>query len=178
MHRACMAAMVALLATASSAEPGSEYRGQESRDIKALSEDQVQEYLTGAGMGYAKAAELNRYPGPRHVLELADELALTADQTAQTQAVFEAMRLEAVRLGEQLVEKERELDQEFARGSIRTTALESLVSEIGELQARIRYVHLNAHLQQKALLTEHQVQRYVVLRGYGADDGGEHVHSH
>lgn len=29
-------------------------------------------------MGYAKAAELNRHPGPMHVLELADQLKLAA----------------------------------------------------------------------------------------------------
>ena len=38
----------------------------------------VQSYLSGAGMGYAKAAELNRHPGPMHVLELADQLKLAA----------------------------------------------------------------------------------------------------
>lgn len=44
-----------------SAEP---YAGQQSRDIKALSDEEMKGYLTGAGMGFAKAAELNRYPGP------------------------------------------------------------------------------------------------------------------
>jgi len=38
----------------------------------ALSVEQIEQYRAGAGMGYAKAAELNRYPGPMHVLELAD----------------------------------------------------------------------------------------------------------
>ena len=36
-------------------------------DIKALSSEEVEQYLSGAGMGYAKAAELNRHPGPIHV---------------------------------------------------------------------------------------------------------------
>ena len=37
-------------------------------------------------MGLAKAAELNHYPGPAHVLTLATELALTPDQKARTDA--------------------------------------------------------------------------------------------
>ena len=42
----------------------SPYAGQESREIKSLSPAEVDGYLAGAGMGFAKAAELNGYPGP------------------------------------------------------------------------------------------------------------------
>jgi hypothetical protein len=52
----------------------SPYTGQERREIKALSNEEIDRYLSGDGMGLAKAAELNHYPGPRHVLELADQL--------------------------------------------------------------------------------------------------------
>src|SRR4030065_1872841 len=52
----------------------SPYAGQETRGIKSLSDREVQEYLAGRGMGLAKAAELNNYPGPAHVLELSDRL--------------------------------------------------------------------------------------------------------
>ena len=56
------------------------YAGDQARDIKALSQQEVKQYLSGAGMGFARAAELNRYPGPMHVLELSDQLALTPEQ--------------------------------------------------------------------------------------------------
>ena len=59
------------------------YSAQHTRDIKALSAEEVNQYRAGAGMGYARAAELNRYPGPMHVLELAGPLALTPDQRAR-----------------------------------------------------------------------------------------------
>lgn len=52
---------------------GSPYAGQESREIKALSPDEIAALRKGDGMGFAKAAELNGYPGPRHVLDLAAE---------------------------------------------------------------------------------------------------------
>src|SRR5688572_33228087 len=48
-------------------------------NIKALSSEEVEEYLSGAGMGYAKAA----------VLELADQLKLTAEQRTATRKLME-----------------------------------------------------------------------------------------
>jgi Spy/CpxP family protein refolding chaperone len=112
------------------------------------------------------------------VLDLANELALTQEQTQQTQAMFETMKAQAVALGKQLVEKEQELDREFANGSIHAVSLQALLSDIGGLQAKIRYAHLVAHLEQKALLTQHQVQLYDQLRGYGAAHGQGHRPSH
>ena len=52
----------------------------------------------GRGMGLAMPAESNGYPGPRHVLEVADQLGLSAEQRARTQSLFDAMRGDAQRL--------------------------------------------------------------------------------
>ena len=152
----------------------SRYAGQETRDIKALSPQQVEGYRKGRGMGYARAAELNGYPGPRHVLDLAGELNLSDEQLERTRDIHEAMKREASRLGKQLVEKERALDEAFAGGSIDEASLRSLVEEIAALEARIRRVHLLAHLEQRALLRDRQVRRYVELRGYRP--GRDHAH--
>ncbi len=151
--------------------------GQEARSIKALSPSEIKGYLTGKGMGFAKAAELNHYPGPKHVLDLANELELTKEQLEQTKAMFASMKKQAVKLGKQLVEKERQLDQLFASGSIDTVQLKRMVLEIGSLKAKLRYVHLQAHLRQKEILTPHQVKRYDQLRGYGKAGLG-HGHHH
>ena len=40
------------------------YAGQQTRAIKALSDDDIAALRAGEGMGMAKAAELNGYPGP------------------------------------------------------------------------------------------------------------------
>ena len=61
----------------------SPYSGQETRDIKALSDDERRRLLEGHGMGMALPAELNRYPGPKHVLELAGELDLRRSRSTQ-----------------------------------------------------------------------------------------------
>lgn len=154
----------------------STYAGQEARDIKALSQQEVEDYLNGRGMGYAKAAELNQYPGPRHVLDMAKELSLTEKQVTLSQEIFDAMKAEAMALGSQLVEKERQLDHMFASESIEPTALKTLLTEIATIQAKIRYVHLNAHLEQRPLLTKHQIMKYDHLRGYRNSHGSDHTH--
>jgi hypothetical protein len=144
----------------------SEHAGKQAREIKALDPSAVEEYRTGAGMGLALAAELNSYPGPRHVLELATELALTEPQRAETQRIFERMQREAVALGEQIIGLEQQLDQRFAHRHIDESVLTDLTGSIAVLNGRLRAVHLLAHLQVTALLSDEQVSRYDVLRGY------------
>lgn len=154
------------------------YSGQENRDIKSLSQQEVAGYLNGKGLGYAKAAELNQFPGPRHVLDIAKELKLTQEQTRQTRAVFDVMKSQATTVGKQFIEKEHQLDQFFASSAIDAARLKILLSAIGELEAKLRFVHLNAHLEQKALLTGHQIQLYDQLRGYSLSQNKEHHHGH
>jgi Spy/CpxP family protein refolding chaperone len=160
-----------------SAGPATPYAGQEQREIKALSAEEIQGYLTGSGMGLAKAAELHHYPGPKHVLELAEPLGLSVEQRQQTQRIFAAMQTEAVRLGTQLIEKERQLDTLFATGTITEAQVEQLVTEIGTMHGQLRAVHLRAHLAQRAVLTPEQLHRYDTLRGYAVsrhDHSGPH----
>ncbi|MEP6837110.1 MAG: hypothetical protein ABJA75_03590 [Bradyrhizobium sp.] len=56
----------------------SPYAGMQDRPVKALSEQQVADLKAGRGMGLALPAELNGYPGPSHLLELADRLNLSS----------------------------------------------------------------------------------------------------
>ncbi len=154
--------------------PASPYAGEQVRAIKALSESEVEGLLNGAGLGYAKAAELNFYPGPKHVLELKQELELTAEQEQQTTAIREAMLAEAVPIGASIVEKEQALDQLFAGGAANAESMQALLDEIGALHGKLRGVHLNAHIEQRAVLTEAQVHQYHRLRGYHT--GGVHQH--
>ena len=147
----------------------SAYTGQETRDIKALSADEVKQYLAGAGMGFARAAELNRYPGPMHVLELADKLALTPEQRAATGKLMSEHKAEASAIGGRMVEAERILDQLFASGKADPSALAQQVGRVATLHGEYRLSHLDTHVRMRAMLTDEQVNRYVALRGY---DGG------
>jgi hypothetical protein len=50
--------------------PDMPYAGQQGRSIKAPSDDDIAALRKDEGMGMAKAAELNGYPGPAHVYNL------------------------------------------------------------------------------------------------------------
>jgi Spy/CpxP family protein refolding chaperone len=158
------------------ADVTSPYVGMESRDIKALSDAQVDEYLTGNGMGFALVAELNRYPGPRHALDAAEQLDLTDAQLPQVRALFDQMLADAVALGEQIVEKEAQLDALFADARATEPEVDSLIAGIGDLNAQLRFVHVRTHLEMKKLLTPEQVDQYNAIRGYDDEGGEDHVH--
>lgn len=166
-----------LLAAASPAllASSSPYEGQQEREIKALSDAEIGGLLRGEGLGFARAAELNHYPGPAHVLELAAELQLSDQQIAETRALYARMNAAARELGLRLVDGEKALDEQFANGTVTAQSLAQQLAAIGEIRAQLRGVHLQAHLEQRALLTPHQVHRYDALRGYL---GGGHDHGH
>ena len=169
--------LLASVAAAQETKRGS-YAGEEQREIKSLSAEEVEGLLNGNGMGLARVAELNHHPGPRHVLELAAELRLTPLQRTQTQAAFERMRGEAVRLGHLIVKHERELDATFAKGEIDTGRLHAATAEIARLQGDLRAAHLAAHLEMRRLLSPQQIAKYDELRGYagGQKTNGRHDH--
>ena len=144
----------------------SAYKGEESRSIKSLSETDINDYLNGRGMGQAKAAELNNFPGPMHVLELENKLNLTPDQKTAVQNSFQKMKDAAVGLGNTIVEREKELNQMFAENKIDSALLENKTREIAGLQGELRRVHLQAHLEMKQILSAEQVENYNQLRGY------------
>jgi Spy/CpxP family protein refolding chaperone len=141
------------------------YAGQEKREIKSLSPAEAEGYIKGRGLGLAKAAELNGYPGPMHVLELASELELSSQQKAEAQRLRNTMH-QAARAGKLLVQREKELNESFASGRISESNLAIAVREIARLQGEVRLVHLRAHVKMKRVLTPEQVTRYNTLRGY------------
>ena len=141
----------------------------------ALSPEEIEQYRAGAGMGYAKAAELNHFPGPMHVLELAGPLGLSAEQRAATERLMQAHKVEARALGVKLVAAEQALDQLFRSGAVGDAQLAKAVGEAARLQGEYRLSHLETHRRMRALLNEEQVRRYDTLRGYGSS-GTQHQH--
>src|SRR5437016_10994444 len=110
-----VATTITILILASTAAPAqSPYAGMQTRSIKALSAQQIDDLKAGRGMGLALAAELNGYPGPAHVLELSEKLALSAEQQMRIQALFDSMKAESTPIGARLIEQEGALDLQFA----------------------------------------------------------------
>src|SRR6266705_6002469 len=95
MNRTALFASLAIIvaSTANSmAQTASPYAGQQQRTIKALSDQDIGDLLEGRGLGLAKAGELNSYPGPLHVLQLADQLGLSDAQRTATTSLQAMMR--------------------------------------------------------------------------------------
>jgi hypothetical protein len=154
------------------------YAGMQTRPIKALSEQQVSDLSAGRGMGLAMAAELNGYPGPSHVLELADKLELSADQRVRIKALFDSMKAEAQPLGSRLIAQETELDKLFASRSITPANLKTSTAAIAATQGELRETHLKYHLSTAEILSEGQMQRYAELRGYSGSSDHQMRHHH
>jgi Spy/CpxP family protein refolding chaperone len=154
----------------------SPYVGQESRGIKALSQDDVEGLLAGAGTpfgGMAKPAELNGYPGPRHVLDAfkTGELDLTNQQQKEVEVLYEAMKQQAINLGKRILDIENELDKAFKNKTITNNFLERAVAESTDAYSKLRVTHLKYHLQMVDVLSDEQVAQYNYLRGYTKKGG-------
>lgn len=142
------------------------YAGFQHRTIKALSEQQISDLRAGKGMSYALAAELNGYPGPAHVLDMADALGLTPEQKQATARLKHEMQEEAVKLGEQLIAAESALDRLFKEKKADGEQVRLAALEAGRAQAVLRASHLGYHLRMMQLLTAVQIDKYNQLRGY------------
>jgi hypothetical protein len=121
---------------------------------------------------------LNCYPGPSHLLELADKLNLSTDQRAAIQRLFDSMKAEAVPLGSKLIEQEADLDTQFASRTVTPESLKASTAAVAATQGALRETHLKDHLSTAALLSSGQMLRYAELRGYGCQAAPMQHHHH
>jgi hypothetical protein len=175
--KSMLVSLIAGLAVAQPSFAQTPYAGLQARPVKALSEQQLSDLKAGRGMGLALPAELNGYPGPSHLLELAGPIGLTDAQRKAVRDLFDAMKAETIPIGEQLIAQETALDALFATREATAERVAVLTAEIGGTQARLRAAHLRYHLSTLELLRPVQVERYAELRGYrDGGAGGEHRH--
>lgn len=147
-------------------------------EVRGLSQDEIHDLRTGAGMGLALPAELNGWPGPLHVLELEKELELTEMQKEEVQRLREEMLVQAIPLGEQIIGAHAAMESAFREGQIDATSLLEHLEVLEGLYRELRYVHLNTHLETYPVLTEHQRILYDEHRGYASGGGHDHGHDH
>ncbi len=145
------------------------YAGFETREIKSLSQRDIEELRSGGGWGLALPAELNGRPGPAHLLELKDELNLSAKQVQAISTIYDDMRTAAIIAGERYIAAEAALDEAFAGSGLGANTLGTLIDEAADARAALRYVHLSQHLSTPELLSDAQIRKYNVLRGYSND---------
>ena len=144
----------------------SDYTGEVDRVIKSLSANDIKDLTLGNGMGLAKAAELNGYPGPKHVLEMQEELLLEKEQLTSIKLIFEEMKSQARSQGKIFISLEKSLNDHFSNATITNDTLESTVKNISEAKNNLRYIHLSAHIKTTEILSKNQIKKYNQLRGY------------
>ncbi|MEO0536671.1 MAG: hypothetical protein AAF215_22685 [Cyanobacteria bacterium P01_A01_bin.123] len=154
----------------------SPYVAQTDSPVHGLSPQEIDDLLNGRGAGYARMAELNSYPGPRHVLDLRQELRLSTDQVEMIQTTFDSMQQEAQRLGERIVTQEKQLSQAFATESITPELLDQQTQDLADLYGDLRLTHLQAHLVITPVLSAEQIEHYDQLRGYTEPSTVPHHH--
>ena len=145
------------------------YADQLQSPIRGLTVAEIDDLRSAHGMGLARPAEINGYPGPRHVLDLADQLALSDEQRTTVQALFTQMQADAMPLGEQFLTRYGELEQSFRDGTASVDSVAALTTQIGQIEGQLRATHLKYHLLTRAILTSEQNTAYARLRGYVPD---------
>ncbi len=121
----------------------------------------------GEGLGMALAADRAGYPGPKHILELKEQLKLTAAQQAAVEQLRAQMKEKALPLGRQILAAEARLEEMFRAGKGEAELREETY-RIASLRAELRWVHLGTHLAARKLLTPEQNALYLKLR-HGAE---------
>ncbi|EDP65733.1 hypothetical protein BAL199_02874 [alpha proteobacterium BAL199] len=176
MRAFVVTAILSLVAVAGfAAADTSPYQGMTHRAIKALSDREMSDLAAGKGMSLALAAELNGYPGPRHVLDLAEPLGLSPEQITAFQSMFDAMQADASALGTAIISSEADLEHGFRTASLNADSLNEKVMGIAVLRGQLRATHLRFHLSTRDRLDRAQLARYDQLRGYGT---GQQHHGH
>ena len=106
-----------------------QYEGFETREIKSLSEQDIEELRRGGGWGLALPAELNGQPGPAHLLELQEELNLSKEQVEAISSIIDEMRTAAIVAGEHFIASETALSNAFADSGLSEETLRGLLAE-------------------------------------------------
>jgi hypothetical protein len=151
----------------------------DGRGVAGLSDADIAALRAGEGWGLALPAELNGWPGPRHVLDMGDTLGLSDVQRGQVERLFGLMQAEAQRVGENYIDAERALDAAFDDPALDPVVLAGLVVAATNALGELRMIHLAAHIETRQILTDAQVETYNTQRGYGADAQGGHAgHDH
>ncbi len=117
----------------------------------------------GQGFGMALAADRNGYPGPKHILELKEQLKLTVEQEAAVAQLMAGMKEKARARGREILAAEQRLEEMFRAGRSEPELREETY-RIATLRAQLRWVHLEAHIAARKLLSQEQLTAYQQLR--------------
>ena len=144
----------------------SPYAHTQSAEVPSLTPEEVRELRLGEGMGLARAAELNHFPGPKHLLDLASDLGLSDEQILRIEEIHRTMKSLAVSKGKEILRQELHLSHLFASGNPSAAKITNATEHLGILRGQLQAIHLLAHLESALELTGEQIDGYDRLRGY------------
>ncbi len=144
----------------------SSYAHAQSTEVSSLTPDEVRELRNGEGMGLARAAELNHFPGPKHLLELMSELDLNHAQIERIEAIHKKMSTQAIAKGEDILKAEFHLANLFTSGQPTAAEVKRVTEHLGIMRGQLQAIHLLAHIESTRELTGEQIEGYDRLRGY------------
>jgi hypothetical protein len=150
----------------------SPYAGMATVEGTTMTAEEVAGLRAGQGMRLALPAELNGFPGPLHVLELADRLEISDAVRAEVETIRAEMLAAARRQGAEVIAADRALAEAFREASGGSSdppsaaRIARLSAALGEAKGELQAIHLAAHLRTRALLSPEQRRRYEHLRGY------------
>ena len=159
-EKALGAGLLSLLAVASQA-PAERPPSHPREALHYICLQMEQEALeNGQGLGMALVADRNGFPGPRHILDMKEQLQLNSDQERKAQDLFDRMHTRAVVLGKEVLAKEAALERLFSADEPDEAGVRRLLAE----SAALRWVHLSAHLEARGMVTPEQLHLYHTAR--------------
>ena len=162
----CMLAMISMPTKAQHVHESSSYAHSRGAEVTSLTDEEVRALRQGEGMGLARAAELNHFPGPRHLLDLASDLELSDAQVSRVQAIHDRMKSKAVAKGEDIIMAEKHLAELFASGDPSARKMAQVTEHLGAMRGQLQAIHLLAHIEAARELSAGQIREYDKLRGY------------
>ena len=99
------------------------------------------------------------------------------DQVVAITKIYNQMKTEAIKLGIQLIEFEKDLEIGFQNNSVDRETLKQSLAAISQTRSDLRFVHLATHLETPKILSLEQIDKYNALRGYSNSDPCKNVPS-
>jgi Spy/CpxP family protein refolding chaperone len=115
--------------------------------------------LNGDPAGQTMSADSNGFPSPQKILLLKDQLNLTKDQVKKIDEMLKNLPVSATVKGQEIVEAEEELSKIFVTGNVNEKTLRTKLERLGKLRAELRFIHLQAYLKAKQVLSANQWER-------------------
>jgi len=104
-------------------------------------------------------AEKNGFPSPQKIISFKDQLGLTKDQLRKINEILTNLPVSATIKGQEIIDAEVELNRLFELGIINEKILRTKLERIGKLRADLRFMHLQAYLKGRQILSANQWDR-------------------